>query len=150
MRSVALDDAEQGLAPQILDWAEVEPWEAGERFRSVMAWRIGMGRVVSIRPGHETLPVWKDERMLRLLENAIRWRVDDAAVKQGENVQGAVGADPDVGRDDEVGNGVLHAQRRAGAADEEGVLVGVVADVEVVAGSRERDRAAGDDGELVA
>jgi len=51
-----------------------ETWAAGERFRSVMAWRVAAGRVVYIRPGHETYPVWKDERMLRLLENAVRWR----------------------------------------------------------------------------
>jgi trehalose utilization protein len=50
-----------------------ETWEAGERFRSVMAWTVGEGRVVYIRPGHETYPIWKDERMLRLLENAVRW-----------------------------------------------------------------------------
>jgi len=51
-----------------------ETWEAGERFRSVMAWQVGEGRVVYIRPGHETYPIWKDERMLRLLENAVRWQ----------------------------------------------------------------------------
>jgi trehalose utilization protein len=51
-----------------------ETWEAGERFRSVMTWQVGAGRVVYIRPGHETFPIWKDERMLRLLENAVRWR----------------------------------------------------------------------------
>ena len=51
-----------------------ETWAAGERFRSVMAWQVGDGRVVYIRPGHETFPIWKDDRMLRLLENAIRWR----------------------------------------------------------------------------
>lgn len=53
-----------------------ETWEKGERFRSVLAWRVGAGKVVYIRPGHETFPVWKDERMLRLLENAIRWQRD--------------------------------------------------------------------------
>ena len=51
-----------------------ETWEAGERFRSVMVWQVGEGRVVYIRPGHETFPIWKDDRMLRLLENAVRWR----------------------------------------------------------------------------
>ncbi|NCY03157.1 MAG: hypothetical protein EBX36_09685 [Planctomycetia bacterium] len=51
-----------------------ETWAAGERFRSVMAWRVGRGRVVYIRPGHETYPIWKDERMLLLLENTVRWR----------------------------------------------------------------------------
>jgi len=51
-----------------------ETWAAGERFRSVMTWQVGDGRVVYIRPGHETFPIWKDDRMLRLLENAIRWK----------------------------------------------------------------------------
>jgi len=51
-----------------------ETWAAGERFRSVMAWGVGDGRVVYIRPGHETFPIWKDDRMLRLLENACRWQ----------------------------------------------------------------------------
>lgn len=51
-----------------------ETWEAGERFRSVMAWRVGDGRVVYIRPGHETFPIWKEDHMLRLLENAVRWQ----------------------------------------------------------------------------
>ena len=54
-----------------------ETWEAGERFRSVMAWRVGAGKVVYIRPGHETFPVWKNEQMLRLLENAIHWQRQD-------------------------------------------------------------------------
>jgi trehalose utilization protein len=51
-----------------------ERWAGGERFRSVMAWKVGSGKVVYVRPGHEIYPVWKDERMLRLLENAIRWQ----------------------------------------------------------------------------
>jgi len=51
-----------------------ETWETGERFRSVMAWQVGAGKVVYIRPGHETFPVWKNDHMLRLLENAIRWQ----------------------------------------------------------------------------
>jgi len=51
-----------------------ETWEAGERFRSVMVWQVGEGRVVYIRPGHETFPIWKDDHMLRLIENAVRWR----------------------------------------------------------------------------
>lgn len=51
-----------------------ETWESGERFRSVMAWQVGAGKVVYIRPGHETFPVWKHDSMLRLLENAIRWQ----------------------------------------------------------------------------
>ena len=33
----------------------------------------GQGRVVYIRPGHETFPIFKDQNMLRLVENAARF-----------------------------------------------------------------------------
>jgi len=50
-----------------------ECWEPGEWFRSVMVWDLGKGQqVVYIRPGHETFPIFKDEHMLRLIENAAR------------------------------------------------------------------------------
>lgn len=49
-----------------------ETWEAGERFRSVMLWKLGKGRVIYIRPGHETFPIFEDAHMLRLLENVVR------------------------------------------------------------------------------
>ena len=51
-----------------------ERWEPGEWFRSVMVWRLGKGRVIYIRPGHETFPIFEDANMLRLVENAVRWR----------------------------------------------------------------------------
>ena len=47
-------------------------WEPGEWFRSVMVWELGQGRVIYIRPGHETFPIFKDQHMLRLIENAAR------------------------------------------------------------------------------
>jgi trehalose utilization protein len=50
-----------------------ERWAAGEWFRSVMTWRVGEGRVIYVRPGHETYTIFKDATMLRLLENAVRW-----------------------------------------------------------------------------
>ena len=49
-----------------------ECWEPGEWFRSVMVWELGQGRVIYIRPGHETFPIFKDQHMLRLIENAAR------------------------------------------------------------------------------
>ncbi len=49
-----------------------ECWEEGAWFRSVMVWKIGKGRVIYIRPGHETFPIFHDPHMLRLLENACR------------------------------------------------------------------------------
>jgi len=51
-----------------------ERWEPGEWFRSVMVWNLGKGRVIYIRPGHETFPIYKEPHMLRLVENAVRWR----------------------------------------------------------------------------
>lgn len=51
-----------------------ERWDPGEWFRSVMVWRLGTGRIIYIRPGHETHPIFKDPHMLRLIENAVRWR----------------------------------------------------------------------------
>jgi len=38
-----------------------------------MVWELGRGRVVYIRPGHETFPIFKDQQMLRLIENAARF-----------------------------------------------------------------------------
>ena len=48
-----------------------EHWEAGERFRSVMLWRLGAGSIIYIRPGHETYPIYKDPNMLQLIDNAV-------------------------------------------------------------------------------
>jgi trehalose utilization protein len=51
-----------------------ERWEPGEWFRSVMVWQVGEGRVIYIRPGHETYPIYKDANMLRIIENTVRSR----------------------------------------------------------------------------
>ncbi|MFH5886424.1 ThuA domain-containing protein [Halalkalibaculum sp. DA3122] len=50
-----------------------ERWSTGEWFRSGMVWQLGEGRIFYFRPGHETYPVFKDERTLKILENAVRW-----------------------------------------------------------------------------
>ena len=49
-----------------------ECWEDGSWFRSVMVWKLGKGRIVYIRPGHETFPIFHDPHLLRLVENACR------------------------------------------------------------------------------
>ena len=49
-----------------------ERFEDGSWFRSVMVWNLGRGKVISIRPGHETFPIFHDATMLRLVENACR------------------------------------------------------------------------------
>lgn len=50
-----------------------ESWDAGERFRGGMLWRLGNGDVFYFRPGHETYPVFKDKNAMRIIENAVRW-----------------------------------------------------------------------------
>ncbi len=49
-------------------------WFAGgEVFRSGMTWRRGAGRIFYFRPGHETYPIYHDERVQRILADAARW-----------------------------------------------------------------------------
>jgi trehalose utilization protein len=50
-----------------------ERWGDGEWFRSGCLWTLGKGRVFYFRPGHETYPVFKQEPVLRILSNAVRW-----------------------------------------------------------------------------
>ena len=50
-----------------------ERWQAGQWFRSAMAWNLGRGKVVYYRPGHETYPVYKESIPLRVVANAARW-----------------------------------------------------------------------------
>lgn len=48
-------------------------FQGGEVFRSVCTWQRGHGRVVYIRPGHETYPTYHNTHVLRLIANAARW-----------------------------------------------------------------------------
>lgn len=50
-----------------------ERWDTGEHFFSGRVWKIGKGRVVYFRPGHEIYPVYRQEYPLRVVENACRW-----------------------------------------------------------------------------
>jgi trehalose utilization protein len=50
-----------------------ERWASGEWFRSGMVWKVGEGRVFYFRPGHETFAVYKENPVLQILENAVRW-----------------------------------------------------------------------------
>ena len=50
-----------------------ERWDTGEHFFSGRVWKVGKGRVVYFRPGHEIYPVYKHEYPLRVIENACRW-----------------------------------------------------------------------------
>ncbi|MHA1820162.1 MAG: ThuA domain-containing protein [Promethearchaeota archaeon] len=51
----------------------ISNFEGGEVFRSVMTWTRGRGRIVYIRPGHETYPVYHNPQILKLIENSCRW-----------------------------------------------------------------------------
>ena len=48
-------------------------FEGGEVFRSGCTWRRGRGRIVYLRPGHETHPTYFDPGMRRLIANSVRW-----------------------------------------------------------------------------
>jgi trehalose utilization protein len=50
-----------------------ERWAGGEWFRSGSLWTLGKGSVFYFRPGHETYPVFKQEAVLQILSNAVRW-----------------------------------------------------------------------------
>jgi len=49
-------------------------WFAGgEVFRSGCCFHRGSGRIFYFRPGHETLPIYHNAEVLRVIANAVRW-----------------------------------------------------------------------------
>ncbi len=48
-------------------------FQGGEVFRSVATWRRGLGRVVYVRPGHETYPTYHDPHIRRIVVQAGAW-----------------------------------------------------------------------------
>jgi len=48
-------------------------FEGGEVFRSGCCYRRGAGRIFYFRPGHETYPIYRDERIQQVLANAAAW-----------------------------------------------------------------------------
>ncbi len=48
-------------------------FEGGEVFRSGCCWHRGKGKVFYFRPGHETLPIYYDETILKVIANGVRW-----------------------------------------------------------------------------
>jgi len=48
-------------------------FSGGEVFRSCCTFTRGNGRIVYVRPGHESYPIYHDETVLDVLDNAVRW-----------------------------------------------------------------------------
>ena len=48
-------------------------FEGGEVFRSGCTFRRGQGRIVYLRPGHETHPTYFDSNVRRIVANAVEW-----------------------------------------------------------------------------
>jgi trehalose utilization protein len=48
-------------------------FQGGEVFRSICTWSRGHGRIVYIRPGHETYPIYHQQEILRIVANAATW-----------------------------------------------------------------------------
>jgi trehalose utilization protein len=48
-------------------------FEGGEVFRSGCCWKRGRGRVFYFRPGHETLPIYHNGDVQKVLRNGVHW-----------------------------------------------------------------------------
>lgn len=48
-------------------------FQGGEVFRSGCCWHRGQGKVFYFRPGHETLPIYYDKNVLKIISNGIKW-----------------------------------------------------------------------------
>ena len=48
-------------------------FEGGEVFRSGCCFERGHGRIFYFRPGHETYPIYKNEDVMKVIANAVRW-----------------------------------------------------------------------------
>lgn len=48
-------------------------FQGGEVFRSGCCWHRGLGKVFYFRPGHETLPIYHNETVLKVIANGIQW-----------------------------------------------------------------------------
>ena len=48
-------------------------FQGGEVFRSCATWQRGHGKVVYFRPGHEEYPTYRNEHVLRVINNSCHW-----------------------------------------------------------------------------
>ncbi len=59
--------------PQPDELVFISWFQGGEVFRSGCCFRRGRGRVFYFRPGHETLPIYHQAEVQRVLTNAVKW-----------------------------------------------------------------------------
>lgn len=48
-------------------------FEGGEVFRSGLTYKRGNGKIFYFRPGHESVPTFHNEKVLKVIENAVFW-----------------------------------------------------------------------------
>ena len=48
-------------------------FQGGEVFRSGCCFNRGKGKIFYFRPGHETLPIYYNPQVMKVIENSIRW-----------------------------------------------------------------------------
>lgn len=48
-------------------------FQGGEVFRSGCCWHRGLGKVFYFRPGHETLPIYHNGTILKVIANGVKW-----------------------------------------------------------------------------
>jgi len=59
--------------PQPDELVFISWFQGGEVFRSGCAYHRGKGKVFYFRPGHETLPIFFQEQVQRVITNTVRW-----------------------------------------------------------------------------
>lgn len=64
---------EQFDIPQPDELVFVSWFAGGEIFRSGCAWHRRRGKIFYFRPGHESHPTYYDGKVLKVIENAVRW-----------------------------------------------------------------------------
>jgi len=67
-------------------------FEGGEVFRSGLTYTRGYGKIFYFRPGHESLPIFHDEKILKVIGNACQWArfrgsSDIDVIKSGLNIK---------------------------------------------------------------
>ncbi len=59
--------------PQPDEQVFISWFQGGEVFRSGCCWHRGLGKVFYFSPGHETIPIYRNELILKVIANGVRW-----------------------------------------------------------------------------